>query len=113
MKPFFSLVSAALVEPVSVALHAVNRLQNLMGCTAAVVGSGMIGLLAIQALRMAGCKQVIAIDIEDSRLKIASELGATASINSSQSNSIADVLKLTNGKGADVAMEVVGSGTWT
>jgi L-iditol 2-dehydrogenase len=100
---------AALVEPVSVALHAVSRLQNLAGCTAVIVGSGMIGLLVIQALRMGGCKQVIAIDIEDSRLKLASDLGATATVNSRQSDPVDGVRKLTNGKGADVAMEVVGN----
>ncbi len=59
---------AALVEPVSVAVHAVDRLAVRSGETAVVVGSGMIGLLVIQALRAAGCGQVIAADVDASRL---------------------------------------------
>ncbi len=65
---------AALIEPVSVALHAVDLLKIKQGERAVVVGSGMIGLLVIQALRVAGCSEVIAIDIDAGRLQLASEL---------------------------------------
>jgi len=100
---------AALVEPVSVALHAVARMRIDLGDSAAVVGSGMIGLLVIQSLRIAGCDQVIAIDLDDDRLRLAKELGASAAINLRQVDPVAAVLEQTGGRGVDVAMEVVGA----
>ena len=100
---------AALVEPVSVALHAVSRLRIDLGDSAAVVGSGMIGLLVIQALKIAGCDEVIAIDLDDDRLRLAAELGATATVNSANCDAVAAVLERTAGRGVDVALEVVGA----
>jgi L-iditol 2-dehydrogenase len=100
---------AALVEPVSVALHAVSRLRIDLGDSAAVVGSGMIGLLVIQALKIAGCDEVIAIDLDDDRLRMAGELGATATINSANCDAVAAVLERTAGRGVDVVLEVVGA----
>jgi L-iditol 2-dehydrogenase len=100
---------AALVEPVSVALHAVARMRIDLGDSAAVVGSGMIGLLVIQALRIAGCDQVIAIDLDDDRLRLAKELGASSAINLKHVDPVAAVLEQTGGHGVDVAMEVVGA----
>ena len=100
---------AALIEPVSVAVHAVDRLQVSPGSRALVVGSGMIGLLVIQMLRVAGCCDVMAIDLDDSRLKLAAELGASATINPKQTDAVCAVMELTGGDGADVAVEVVGN----
>jgi L-iditol 2-dehydrogenase len=100
---------AALVEPVSVALHAVGRLRINLGDSAVVVGSGMIGLLVIQALKIAGCEDVIAIDLDDDRLRLAAELGATATFNGAKLDAVAAVLERTGGKGVDVALEVVGA----
>jgi L-iditol 2-dehydrogenase len=100
---------AAMIEPVSVAVHAVARSQVKPGDRAVVVGSGMIGLFVIQTLRVAGCNEVIAIDVDDSRLSVATELGASGAINSSQTDPIAAVMELTGGEGADIAAEVVGN----
>jgi L-iditol 2-dehydrogenase len=72
---------AAMIEPVSIALHAVARLSVAEGERAIVIGSGMIGLLAIQALRIAGCSEVVAVDLDDSRLELAKKVGATKAIN--------------------------------
>lgn len=99
---------AALIEPVSVAVHAVERLQVERGESALVVGSGMIGLLVIQALRHAGCEPVIAVDLDDSRLTLARKLGATATVNPKQAEAPSRIAELTGGEGADVAVEVVG-----
>jgi L-iditol 2-dehydrogenase len=105
-----SFEHAALVEPVSVAVHAVERLKVSPRERAVVVGSGMIGLLVIQALRVAGCDEVIAIDLDDSRLALARELGATDAINAKQRDAVKAVLERTAGEGADIAVEVVGNG---
>jgi len=99
---------AAMIEPVSVAVHAVERLRISHG-ERAVVGSGMIGLLVIQALRAAGCSEVLAVDIDDSRLELARELGASATFNAKSTNATASVLDRTAGEGVDVAVEVVGN----
>src|SRR4051812_37280726 len=109
LPPELPFEHAALIEPVSVAMHAVNRLQVSPGSRAVVVGSGMIGLFVIQALRVAGCREVIAIDLDESRLALARELGASAAINPKQTDAIAAVMELTGGDGADVAVEVVGN----
>jgi L-iditol 2-dehydrogenase len=69
----------------------------------------MIGLLVLQALREAGCSQIIVSDIDDSRLKLAGELGATSTVNAKTSDAVAEVKKLTGDTGVDVALEAVGS----
>ena len=105
-----SFEEAAFAEPISVALHAVNRVPIKKGDTGVVIGAGLIGLLIVQALKRAGCEQVIAVDLVQSRLDLAKELGATHTFLSNESDIQAEVQKLTGGKGADVAMEVVGLG---
>ena len=105
-----SFEEAAFAEPISVALHAVNRVPIKKGDTGVVIGAGLIGLLIVQALKRAGCERVIAADLVQSRLNLAKELGATDTLLSSEVDVPAEVLKMTDGKGADVAMEVVGIG---
>ena len=100
---------AALVEPVSVAVHAVNRTPVELGDTAVVIGAGMIGLLTIQALRTAGCGRIIAVDLEDGRLSLARKLGADDTLNSGQRDIPAAVTEITNGLGADITVEAVGA----
>jgi L-iditol 2-dehydrogenase len=99
---------AAMIEPVSIAIHAVQRVKIAPTDTAVVVGSGMIGLFVIQALRWAGVQRVIAVDLEDNRLALARELGATETINSGTGDPVAEIMRLTGGRGADLAFEVVG-----
>jgi L-iditol 2-dehydrogenase len=99
---------AALIEAVSVAVHAVELTPISLNDTAVVVGTGLIGLLVVQALRTAGCGRVIAVDLDEDRLKLAQRLGAYAGINAGNSDVPAQVKSLTGGRGADVAMEVVG-----
>lgn len=99
----------ALVEAVSVAVHAANVTPVVLGDTAVVVGAGMIGLLAVQAIRAAGATQVIAVDLNDKRLGVAKELGADVILRADQCDVPAEVRKLTGGRGADIALEVVGA----
>ena len=68
---------AAMVEPVSIALHAVRRAGDVKGKRAAVVGVGMIGLLIVQALRERGAREIVAIDLDTEKLQLAKRLGAT------------------------------------
>lgn len=104
-----SFREAAMVEPLAVAVHAVGLSNFPEGASALVVGAGMIGLLVLEALRAAGCKNVIVTDIDDSRLQLAKDMGAAAVINGKTSDTVAEVRKLTSGEGVDVALEAVGS----
>jgi L-iditol 2-dehydrogenase len=69
----------------------------------------MIGLLAVQALRLAGCGRVIAVDTDDARLKLAGQLGAKEQLNPENCDVPAHVHGYTNGRGADIAVEAVGA----
>jgi L-iditol 2-dehydrogenase len=100
---------AAMIEAVSVGVHAVRLTPVAPGDTAVVVGTGMIGLLTLQAAKIAGFAQVIAVDTEDSRLAVAMELGATHSFNPKTGGDLTEFVKsLTKGQGADAAFECVG-----
>jgi L-iditol 2-dehydrogenase len=102
-----SFTEAAMLEATAVALHAVNVTQMPPDSAALVIGAGMIGLLILQALRATGCSRVFVADIDDSRLKMATELGATAVV-SAKSDLVPQITKLTNGTGVDVVLEAVG-----
>jgi L-iditol 2-dehydrogenase len=101
--------SAAMIEPLAVAVHAVSLAQLPENATAAVIGAGMIGLLVLQVLREAGCQRVFVTDIDDSRLQMAKELGAAEVVNGKTADGVAEFQRLTNGLGVDVAFEAVGS----
>jgi L-iditol 2-dehydrogenase len=98
---------AAMLEAVAVAIHAVSLANIPPGSTALVLGAGTIGLLVLQALRAAGCPRVFVSDIDDSRLKLAKELGATDVVNAG-ADAVGKVLELTSGIGVDLAVEAVG-----
>ena len=100
---------AALIEAVSVAVHAVSLTPIALEDSVVVVGAGMIGLLTMQAARLAGAGRVIAVDVDDSRLAMARKLGATDTFNSSNADVAAQIVELTSGRGADAALECVGS----
>src|SRR5262249_10933376 len=100
---------AAMIEAVSVAVHAVNLTPLRLGDSAVVVGAGMIGLLVIQALKRAGCGRILAVDLDTNRLDLARQLSANVDCNSRDADAAAAILALTSGRGADVAMEVVGA----
>jgi L-iditol 2-dehydrogenase len=100
---------AALIEAVSIGVHAVNITPIQLGATAVIVGTGMIGLLMLQAARLAGCSQIIAVDLDDAKLEVARSLGADVTLNPKTVDVPAEVYKLTGGHGADVALEAVGA----
>jgi L-iditol 2-dehydrogenase len=103
-----SFERAALVEALSIAVHAVERTPVSLNDTAVVVGSGMIGLLVIQALKVAGCGRIIAVDLDPGRLELACQLGADEGLNPDAVDVVTSVLARTAGRGADLAFEVVG-----
>ena len=103
-----TFTQAAMVEPVAVAAHAVELTPLKWNDSVVVVGSGMIGLFVIQVLRSRGCGRIIAVDLEDSKLKLAGDLGADHVLNPNNCDVTEEVFRLTQNRGADAAFEVAG-----
>lgn len=78
------------------------------GDTVAIVGSGPIGLAALLTAQFYSPAEIIMIDIDDNRLKISKQLGATQTINNSDGGAVEKVMALTGGRGVDVAIEALG-----
>ncbi len=105
-----SFEKAAMVEPVSIAVHAVSRSPVTLNDTAVVVGVGMIGLFIVQILRLSGCGQIIAVDLDHAKFDLARQFGATHCLSADRPDLIAQITALTDGRGADVSFEAVGIG---
>jgi L-iditol 2-dehydrogenase len=108
-----TFAQAAMIEPVSVAFHGVNLTPIRINDTALVLGAGMIGLLTIQALRLAGCGKIIALDLAPDRLDMALRYGADLGLDAAALETLEAIHDETGGRGADIAMEAVGIGTTT
>ena len=104
----FPFEQAALIEAVSIGVHAVSITPVKLGDTALVIGTGMIGLVTLQAAKAAGCTRIIVVDMEDSKIEAAKAMGATDGINAKTADVPAAVRALTGGRGADVVFECVG-----
>lgn len=98
----------ALIEPMSVGFHAVSRGQVTDSDVVMVIGCGMIGIGAIVRASLRGAT-VIAVDLDDEKLDLARHIGATWTVNSKTENVHERILALTDGRGADVVIEAVGS----
>jgi L-iditol 2-dehydrogenase len=103
-----SFADAAMLEAVSVAIHAVRVAEVAGGETALVIGAGMIGLLILQAARASGCSRIFVTDVDATRLELARSLGADAVIDSSGESLTSRIEQLSNGRGVDVTFEAVG-----
>ena len=100
---------AAVVEPVALALQVLNRMQPNLGDWVTVLGQGPIGLLMTQIALLKGCR-VIAVDLEDSRLKYSEKYGADAVINAGTEDVPKAVKQLTK-VGSDFVIEAAGTKT--
>ncbi len=104
-----SFEKAAFAEPVAIALHAVNLAPPAFDEAAIVVGAGLIGLLVIQSLKALGWKTVVAVDLDDARLALARQLGASECFSARQEGLAAHLREICGGDGAGVTFEVVGA----
>lgn len=92
------------------AYGAVRRSADLRhGQSVAVVAVGGVGSNLVQLARAFGASEVIAVDIDDEKLRAAQRLGATHTVNSNESDARDAVLEITGGRGVDVAFEVLGN----
>ncbi len=101
--------NAVLAQPLAVGMHAVDRSGVAPGDVAVVLGAGAIGGFILAGLSSRGCAAVVAVDVDDHRLAIATRLGATHAVNQ-RSDDPADLIgQLTDGAGADVVYEATGA----
>lgn len=102
-------LEAALIEPLAVGFHAARQGNAQIGQTAVVIGAGCIGLVSVMALKAMGVTRIIAVDVMEKRLLKALELGASDIVNAQEVDTVAEVLRLTDGKGADLTIETAGT----
>jgi len=103
-----SYTEAALVEPAAVAMHAISISNLKPDDVVLVIGAGMVGMLVIQLLRIKGCKKIIAVDLDEARLQRAKTVGADYAFGPTDAELSETLDSLTNTRGADLAIEVVG-----
>ena len=103
-----SYAEGALVEPLSVALHAVKRSGVRLAETCAVFGAGAIGLLVTMLLRQASGGRTFIVDVDDFRLRKGLELGASRAVHNRREDVLEVICAETGGSSADRAFEAVG-----
>lgn len=103
-----SYEEGALIEPLSVATHAVRRADVKLGEKVIIIGSGAIGILIAALSKKSGASEVVVVDHNDGRLHTAQEMGATRTINSKNEDIYQIVNELTDGYGMDKSFECVG-----
>lgn len=101
-------LESSLVEPLTVALHAVRHSSIRLGDTAVVLGAGPIGLFTLQCARLAGASQVYVSEVNPARLKAAEIMGAHKVFNPERFDLVKAIVELTE-IGADVAFECAGA----
>ncbi len=100
--------TSALIEPMSVGFHAVSRAQVTDIDVVMVIGCGMVGMGAVVRAAQRGAI-VIAADIDDEKLALAKQMGASYAVNTKTEDVHARLMEITSGFGPDVVIEAVGS----
>lgn len=103
------LEDAAIIEPLSCAIHTVNRGDIQLDDVVVIAGAGPIGLMMVQIARLKTPKKLIIIDLVPERLELARRFGADVAINPGKENVLEILHSLTNGYGCDVYIEATGS----
>ncbi|KAJ5577618.1 uncharacterized protein N7459_006582 [Penicillium hispanicum] len=102
------LETAALVEPLAVAWHAVNISPFKVGDSALVLGGGPIGIAVIQVLKLQGAKQIILVELMENRKELGKYYGATHIFDPREIDVPEEVMKVTANRGADVIFDTAG-----
>ena len=104
-----STKEGALIEPLSVGLHAANQGNVQLGDSVVILGAGCIGLVTLLACKAHGASDITVVDVIPKRLDYAMKLGATRVINGKEKDAVEEVMKLTNGVGVEKVFETAGS----
>lgn len=105
-----SYEQGALIEPLSVGLHAMKRGRVAPSDRVLVTGLGPIGLLAVLAAKLYGVQEIYGTDIVPFRRELAKQLGAACVIDPVQENAVERLMELSGGEGVDVVVESSGNG---
>ncbi|MBN1836770.1 MAG: alcohol dehydrogenase catalytic domain-containing protein [Spirochaetales bacterium] len=103
-----SLRDAALIEPLSVGVHAVGRAEVPFNRNMVILGAGTIGLMVLVSAVKAGAREVTVLDLSDSRLAVARKLGATRVLNAGRADLLDELERVRTHEGYDVVFECVG-----
>ncbi len=103
-----SFAQAALIETAAVGVHAANRTPLVLNDTVVIVGTGAIGLVALQAIRLKGAGKVIVTDLSRPRLELARKLGADVTVRADEEDLLGALRAVTGPEGADAVLEAVG-----
>lgn len=103
-----STMEGALIEPLSVGIHAAITGGVSPGASVAILGGGCIGLCTLLAAKAWGASRIIVSDLFGNRLEKAMALGADATVDSSREDTVAKIAELTGGRGADIVFETAG-----
>lgn len=104
----FTYADGAMLEPLGVAIHALDLGKLKAGMTVGVFGCGPIGLLIVQAARLAGAANIIATDILPHRLDAAKSFGANPALLAADGSHLDEIRAATKGRGVDIAFEAAG-----
>lgn len=107
--PGVSPKEAALIEPLSVAVHGVEKAGGMLGKAVAVIGAGTIGVLAAALCREKGAAKVWIADLNDHRLEIAEKLTGATGLNPKAADAVQEIKEATGGMGCDIVIECTGA----
>lgn len=99
---------AGIVEPLSCVIHGLNRSKLKAGESVVVFGAGPMGMLWINLLKSVGAGKIISVELQESRRKVAGKLGADHLVDPAVVDPVEEIMRITQGNGVDVAVEMVG-----
>lgn len=108
MPPDMKPEHGALLEPLGVAVHALQKAQ-ISGKSVLILGLGTIGMMACETARLLGAGRLMVVSSSDEKLELAKNLGADHGINGKTTDVVKEVKALTGGRGADVVIEMSGA----
>jgi threonine dehydrogenase-like Zn-dependent dehydrogenase len=99
---------AFLAQPLGTVIYALKKLPQVLDKDVVIVGQGPIGQMFAACMRMLGAREIIAVELVESRLSLSTRMGATAPINPNRIDVAAEVGRITAGAMADIVVEAVG-----
>ncbi len=104
-----SLEVAATIEPAAIILHGIHKVDLSLGDAVVVVGCGALGYFALQFAKLSGAQPLIAVDVDETKLELARQVGADICINPSKEDALARIKEVTGGRGVKLSLEAAGN----
>jgi len=104
-----SFEHGAMVEPVSIAVHALRHMNFVPGQDVVILGLGTIGMFVLQCVNLCGARSITAVDISDERLALAAKYGADHLVNAAREDLLERTREITDNRGFEIVLECAGS----